>query len=332
MAPESSLFRHWIVSRSRPWLPVVIAFLLLLACAAAAALDGALDEFLGKEQWRGLAIAPAVILYITIAAPIVGRAEHRVLSSLRPLLQLTDEQFSHLTADRLYIKPATELAVVAAGTAIGLAIGFANAGSITFSWRLAYFMVTSPIMFALFAWVTYVSVAGTRRVAALHRQPLHVNLFDTTPFEAVGRQSVLLALVFVVGITLSPLFQAAQPDSLRSPIFWLSYLPQAVVPVVVFFLNMLPTHRVLAEAKEQELRATRARIFQEQQAMQDRLAAGQSDAGRVAEATLLLAYEQRLRDARTWPYNTTMLRTIFFSALVPIITTVIQRLWGRLFP
>jgi len=332
MALKSSLLRRWIVPQSRPWLPSVIALLLLLACAGAVMLDGALDEFMEKGQWRGLAIAPSVILYITIVTPIVGRAERRVLGALRPLLSLTDNQFARFADDSDYIKPATELIVIVVGLAIGLAVSLANASPITLSWRFLYFIITSPIMFALFAWVTYASLAGTRRVAALHRQPMQVNLFDTTPFEAVGRQSVLLALVFIVGITLSPLFQAAQPDSLHSPLFWLSYLSQAAVPVVIFFLNMLPTHQVLLKAKKKELNAVRARMFQEQQAMQDRLTGGQSDAARVAEATLLLAYEQRLRDARTWPYNTTMLRTIFFSALVPIATTIIQRLWGRLFP
>lgn len=332
MAPKSSLLRRWIVPRSRPWLPIAAAVLLLLACVGAAMLDGALDEFVNKGQWRGLAIAPAVILYITIVAPIVGRAEQRVLSAFRPLLSLTDDQFARFTDDAAYIKPATEMAVAMAGLAIGLAVSLASATPITLSWCFLYLIITSPIMFALFAWVTYASLAGTRRVAALHRQPMQVNLFDTTPFEAVGRQSVLRALVFVGGITLSPLFQAAQPDSLRSPLFWLSYLPQAAVPVLVFFLNMLPTHRVLAEAKKQALKATRSRMFQEQQALHDRLAAGQGDAARVAEVTLLLAYEQRLNDTQTWPYNTTMLRTIFFSALVPIATTILQQLWGRLFP
>ncbi len=91
---------------------------------------------------------------------------------------------------------------------------------------------------------------------------------------------------------------------LVAPTFWLVYLPLAAVPVAVFFLNMLP---------------------------QSRLAAGRSDAAEVAEATLLLAYEQRLRDARTWPCNTAMLRTLFFSVLLSIAMSLLQKLWSRLF-
>ena len=71
-----------------------------------------------------------------------------------------------------------------------------------------YWSATTATMFALLAWTIYVSIAGTRLTAALHRQPMQINLFDTAAFEAVGRQSLLLALVFVGGITLSLLFQA----------------------------------------------------------------------------------------------------------------------------
>lgn len=32
---------------------------------------------------------------------------------------------------------------------------------------------------------------------------------------------------------------------------------------------------------------------------------------------VLVAYESRLRSARTWPYDTAMLRTLFLSVVVP---------------
>jgi hypothetical protein len=43
------------------------------------------------------------------------------------------------------------------------------------------------------------------------------------------------------------------------------------------------------------------------------------DPGQVAaEFNALAAYEQRLAGTRTWPYNTSMLRTLFVSFLVPL--------------
>lgn len=46
----------------------------------------------------------------------------------------------------------------------------------------------------------------------------------------------------------------------------------------------------------------------------------------AAVVTALLAYEQRPKEARTWPDNTSALRTLFFSGLIPL-ATVLARLF-----
>jgi hypothetical protein len=333
MDSRPPLSERWIVHPAHPWIPPCIAALLLLSAMSAAALDGALGGFFDEGQWRGLAIAPSVILYIVVIAPIVSRADRQVPYSLRPLLLLSDDEFTRWTNKRSYIRSDVELAAFAAGAAGGmLLVVLTTSTPIVFSWRFIYWSATTATMFALLAWTIYVSIAGTRLTAALHRQPMQINLFDTAAFEAVGRQSLLLALVFVGGITLSLLFQATQPDSLRTIQFWLVYLPLAIVPVAVFFLNMLPTHRVLAAAKRREITLAHRHMLQAYRAMQIRLDAGQNDPGQIAEANLLLTYEQRLRETRTWPYNTAMLRTLFLSVLVPIATILIQMIIKRLFP
>ena len=48
------------------------------------------------------------------------------------------------------------------------------------------------------------------------------------------------------------------------------------------------------------------------------------------EINALIAFEQRLLSARTWPYNTTMLRTLFFSVFIPL-GSVIARLLVEVF-
>jgi hypothetical protein len=298
----------------------------------AAALDGALGQFFSDKQWRALAVAPMVILYIILVAPFMSRADRQAMAALRRLLPVSAEEFDRLSNRGAYVRPSGEILAAATGAAFGLVmVGLSNLGTAGFSWRLLYLWISTVAQFALLAWTIYVSIAGARMTAALHRLPMQINLFDATAFEAVGRQSLLLALVFAGGITLSLLFQTPRAEDLRLLQFWIVYLPPALAPVAVFFLNMLPTHRILAAAKQRELDETHRSMLQAYRASQQRLAAGQSDADGVAEATLLFAYEQRLRDARTWPYNTTMLRTIFLSGLVPVATSIIQRLWARFF-
>jgi hypothetical protein len=45
----------------------------------------------------------------------------------------------------------------------------------------------------------------------------------------------------------------------------------------------------------------------------------------------LLAYEHRLADARTWPYSTAMLRTLFLSVLAPVLTALARTLIDRFY-
>jgi hypothetical protein len=153
-------------------------------------------------------------------------------------------------------------------------------------------------------------------IAALHRQLLRIDLFDIKPFEPIGRQSLIIALVFVGGLLLSVLFGLGRRDFLAWP-NWLVYIFLALVPIIVFFLNMRGTHRVLAAEKKRNLDAVERTILQACRTLLARIDAGQETGTLGDEINALVAYEQRLQAARTWPYNTAMLRTLFFSVIIP---------------
>ncbi|MEZ4612061.1 MAG: hypothetical protein R2838_17750 [Caldilineaceae bacterium] len=83
------------------------------------------------------------------------------------------------------------------------------------------------------------------------RRPLTVDIFDLTPFEPIGRQSLMLSFSFVVGTTISLLFAASFGDFLTVPNL-IVYSVLVTVTVLVFFLNMRHTHQVLAQVKAEE--------------------------------------------------------------------------------
>jgi hypothetical protein len=255
----------------------------------------------------------------------------RVIRSLRPSVLIDDDDFSRLLHQASTVRPTHELIAFGAGALLGAALFLATGSSGAVSWLWLEWLVSSSLMYGLLAWTIYVSVAGTRVAAALHRQPMQVDPLDTSPFAAIGQQSLFLALVFVGGITVSLVFAASEPQSLRSVTFWLAYLPLALVPVVVFYLNMHPTHRVLAAAKNQELARVQGHLLQACRALVQRLDEGQETDNLPAEINGLTTYEQRLQAARTWPYDTAMLRTLFFSVLVPAGSVLVRSMWERLF-
>ena len=54
--------------------------------------------------------------------------------------------------------------------------------------------------------------------------------------------------------------------------------------------------------------------------------------GLPAEITALVVYEKRLQAARTWPYNVIILRTLFFSVFIPLLSILARVAVDLLFP
>jgi hypothetical protein len=247
--------------------------------------------------------------------------ESAVLRSFRPVVLVDDDQFNRLVYRATRSGFLQEAIVFGAGALLGLAMAAQSlAGSR--SWLGLEVLLSLPLMYGLLAWVVYGSVLSTRQTAALLRQPLRIDPFDTAPFEPMGRQSLLLALVFVGGNTLSLPFVAPQLAVLLRPEFWLFYIPLGVVPVVIFFLGMAPVHRVLTAVKDREQQAVQQQFLRLSRDLMQRLQGGQETGSLAAEINALAAYGERLQTAPTWPYNTGMLRTLIFSVFVPAATVL----------
>jgi hypothetical protein len=328
MTPPSLFDR--VIKRPRfRWGPLIGALLILLAAFAAAALDRRLPDLITSDRWRAVLLTPTLILYFVLVSRAMARMEDGVIRAFRSLLPLNDEGFNRLLAESSRIRPRDEILAFAAGVILGLVI--ARLGSPQpISWLGTYWLASSCLMYGLLAWTIYASFVGTRLTTALLRQPLHIGPFDAPAFHAVGMQSLVLSLVFVGAIMLSLIFPASQPATLWNLGVWLPYLPIVALVVAVFFLNMLPTHRVLSRAKDEAMKRARQQIQRAGQEMLLRMEENRDTGGLAAEISALAAYQQRLDTARTWPYNTAMLRSLFFSVLAPIITMLARMVFDRL--
>jgi hypothetical protein len=314
--PRASLMTRLIGSQRPIWLTVAISLLLILAPLALAYLDGSLEELLQTGSWRPAMLPSVVIVYIFVIGPLMARRGEDVVEAFRPLVQLDDEEFDRLIAETSRRSPVGEAIALAVGAGCGILIGRTWAAEAEGSWLVYYIFASLVIMFLLLGWIIYSSMAGTRQVNELHRQPLRIDIFDIEPFEPIGRESLILALVFVGGIALSLLF-GMNPSSILDWRNWIVYFVLIPVPFLVFFLNMRGTHRVLAAEKKRESEAVELRIRHAYRTLMAQVEAGQ-DTGRLApEILALVEYERRVQGTRTWPYNTTMIRTLFFSFIVP---------------
>jgi hypothetical protein len=317
MDPPTSLFEKWIARSRHPGLRIGIGLAVLAAFPIAAALDGVLAGFFTQGVWRTW-LPAAVIVYILALAGPLSAMESRVILAFRPVLLLPEAETDRLLRSAAVIRPAYEALAVAAGLAVGFAAVEEGAGG-PGSWLDWTSQAALPLMYGLLAWVIYGSFAESRLMNVLLRQPLRVDPLDTTPFEPIGRRSLVLALAFIGGSTLSLLFVGTQPGGLRSPAVWAIYGVLALVTVAIFFLNMRPTHRLLAQARKAELRGVQAQIAAACRALSQCLAGGQATGTLPADLNALAIYEARLKESRSWPYNTAMLRTLVLSVLVPVV-------------
>jgi hypothetical protein len=264
-----------------------------------------------------LILSPAaVVVYILVIAPVVERADAAVINAFRPLVLIDDRSFDRLVIEASRLSPIGEGIAFSLGAVFGLWMGQAWLSGSDAFWLRLVVIPSAGLMFGLLAWTIYGAVAGTRLIAELHRQPLRIDIFDPKPFRPVGRQSLVIALVFVGGIVLGMVFGLGR-ESILDWRNWILFILLALVPVLVFFLNMRPTHRVLAAEKSRELDAVQGNILRACRTLVARTDAEESAGTLGAEINALVAYEERLLATSTWPYDTAMLRTLFFSVIIP---------------
>jgi hypothetical protein len=317
----SPLNKFLIAPRSI-WTRLLTALGLILLALGAAALDGLLARILAAGFWRPVLLPGVIIFYIWTVSPLVDRGQAEVVRRFRPIVQLDDAAFEALVSRYSVYSAWKETLALGIGAAVGVLLGSVGMQDPNAMWLRVYWIAANSLMCALLGWTIYGAMDSTRLTNALHNQPLCFDLFDLHPFEPVGRQSLLLALVFIGGLTLAMLF-GLSASNIGAWQTWVIYLPMAVLPVLIFFMHMRGTHAVLAAEKRRLLGQVQSHIRSLTPALQQALAETRPYGELAAEYAAVSAYELRLQTARTWPYNTAMLRTLAFTVLLPLVGRLI---------
>jgi hypothetical protein len=319
MKRPTSLFATLLCKQRPLWLILLISLVFLSMPFLAAWLDGNLQEIWLTGRLRILLIQPLIILYIWWVSPAMARMGDEVVRVFRQLSRIEEQDYDAVIDRASYIPSWQEFLVILGGVIFGYLISLTTDFSPDAVWLRYYWFVANVFLYALLAWTVFASVANTRSNAALHGLPLHFDILDPSPFGIIGRQSLLLALVFIGGITISFLL-SFQPENLVVVQFWIFYMVMIGITVLIFILNMRPTHQILAETKRKELRTIQAEIrLVVRLVLED---PNGQDASIYQKLNALAFCEERLQAARTWPYNTAILRTLFFSVLIPVGTLV----------
>jgi hypothetical protein len=315
-----SLFSALLGRRRPAWLLAAIAVLLFLLPIGAAWMDGNTVVLVHDGTWRVALQAPTIVFYILLVSPSLERRAADVIAAYRPLLSMDEDEYDILVSKASRINPAGEVAAFVAGVALG-SVGQNWKMDEGFIWLGRYLAISLTLMLGFLGWTIYAAVSSSRLTRALHSRPLRLDIFDQRPFRTVGRQSLSIALVFIGGLTLSTLLTLGRLDFLAWQ-NWVIYLVLTLVPLLLFFVNMRHTHRVLAAEKQRELQKVEHHIIESSRDLMGQMDAGASTGTLAADISGLAAYAERIRAAPTWPYNTAMLRTLFFSMIAPACMAV----------
>jgi hypothetical protein len=320
-----------VVSRTRlsfTQFTVVVAVALVLLAFGAAYLDGLLGEVLTTDLWRNLFAYPALITYILAIYQPMGRISDDALEAFRPLMSLDDVSFDELIHRVAGVNPRKEILAFIIGAVVALVTTSPWRMEGGLSWVAWYFAFTSSLTLGLLGWVIYIALDGTAASHTLTRYPLNVDVFDLQAFEPVARSALVSALAFFGGGIIS-LFFFYPWHSVFDVETLVTYGILVVISVVVFFLPLRHTHRVLAQTKARELASVQQSIVAAYRSLD---AFPDVDLGATSTAiNLWKEYEQRLKGAKTWPYNLGMVRTFLFSVLTPVAISAAQRLLSQFF-
>jgi hypothetical protein len=288
-------------------------------------LEGYWQEVFQQRYWRALFVAPVIVVYILILEQVFKRMEANVIQGLKKVVRLSETDFRELVISTMAVNARSEWLAFLLGVSFGLIAVFQESVLEGFSWISLYLGLANCLMYGLIGWVIYSSITGARLLTSLYRQPLDIDIFDLRPFEPIGRQSLAISLAFIGGITLSLLFSDIGSGILTLQ-FWIVYAVMIIMAVVVFFLNMIPTHRVLAGVKDADMDLVEQNL---RAAYQKMMVLKPGEAGSQAAAQELNAWktcQDLLEDAKTWPYTIETLRNLMFTGLIPGAAAIIRLL------
>ena len=292
------------------------AIVLLLLPLVIVWLEGYWDELFSQRYWRAIFVQPVIIIYILILVRVFKRLEESVIKGLHEVVRLKDEEFDQLVKRTTTVNLKNELLAILAGAVIGMLVASPWDLFLDFSWLLLYLLFVNCIMYGLLGWVVFSSIMGSRLPAALYCEPLDIDIFNLRPFEPIGKQSLAISLAFMGGIAISLLFSDVSAGIFTIE-FWVVYLILVMIAVLVFFLNMMPTHRVLVGVKDQEMEVVEQNLTESFRKIKE---FKPGDTGMQAAAQELNAWRtcrDLVDETKTWPYNIETLRNLLITGLIP---------------
>ena len=280
----------------------------------------------------------AVVLYMLVIERVLERTVKRSLPSLERVLRIDERRFRAyvhrlerpdlLIGIVLLAIAALINTVLFAGLGLDLPVGDdpvtgaslylpANPGGA--------FLVLAG--YTVVGWaglsLVYLTVRVGRALGALSREPLEVDVFDTTNLLPFGNIALASALA-PVGIIVILLIGLGQPTT------WLGLavlVLAAIASVLALLLPLRGIHRQMSDAKEAVLVNLNARIGQVYREVDRSAADAAQPPGLDQRTNTLIPLRKTVNETTTWPFaDTVAFGRAILIASAPLIYTVLSEL------
>ena len=287
-----------------------------------------------SRRWTLIAVG----LYSLLILRLVDRTVRRSLPAFERVLRLEPAAFRAYVHQLRPPDPTTSLVILAASALI-VTVLFAGLGfelpltddPVT---KQALFLPADPLGalailagYTVFCWaglsLIYSTISLGRALGQLCREPLEVDVFDTTNLLPFGNIALAgaLAPAGIIGILL---FGLGQPTNWLS---WTVLLLAACASIVALLYPLRGIHRQMSDAKEAVLANLNSRISNVYQDVNLKENDPAAIAALNARTNTLVPLRRTVHEMTTWPFaDTVAFGRAVLIASAPLIYTVLSEL------
>jgi hypothetical protein len=321
---------------------------LIVVAGSALVLAGQLAEDLADSPPLQL-LSPALVvgrwtvivavLYMLASVELVGAVVDRSIGAMRRVVKIDDAAFEGYAARMRGPSRRVDLALLGISTAIVVWLFVATRTELPASndpvTEASLYLPADPVggLFVL-AGYTVVGWAGLRLVLStvqlarvlgrMSREPLDINVFDTTNLLAFGNVALANSMA-PAGVIVILLFGLGQPETRLG----LTVLLLATgATLLALLLPLRAIHREMARAKSAALEELGGELREVHRRVGDERAIGGEEMGVLSDRTsLLVDLRKSAQEMTTWPFRDTVTfgRAVLIAS-APLVYTVLSEL------
>jgi hypothetical protein len=311
---------------------LVIDIILILFFVVMAYLDGILLEPFDLEFWRVNMFVPIVLAYSLAVQSAYRRFRVNALRAFRLLVPLDDDAFLLALSKASLFNRRREWISMLAGVVGGLLVSQPwdpagpgmNSSYVGQSiWLSIYGILVTLLMYSIIGFFIYSSISSTRLFSDVYQGPLKINIFNIWSLEPIGQWSLVIALSYIGGMTLSVLFLNFQALTLEALII---YPVLILTMLLVFFLIMKSIHDAIVEAKQREIGRVREDIVDVCSSLTEHGSMGKTEDNLtfIGRLTTLEGYLKRVQGLPEWPLSADIKRRLALTSFLPGIVGMIK--------